>query len=264
MDELSAFKGAPRQMRQREAELMRRADLVLTGGPSLYESKKQMHRNVHCLPSAVDAQHYDPHGLDALSPAAQRVKALQGTLQSPRIGYFGAIDERIDMALIGGMAQARPEWQFVMVGPVVKIDHADLPRGPNLHWLGQQDYASLPHFVAGWDVCLMPFALNEHTRFISPTKTLEYLAAQKPVVSTRIKDVVDMYSRVVHLADDATGFVAACEAALAEDENARAVRLRDSADTVAQYAWDATAERIDELIAQALSETRPRRAVGAA
>src|SRR5690349_11754838 len=157
MDELSAFKDAPRQMRQRETALLKSAQLVLTGGPSLYESKRRLHPNVLCLPSAVDADHYSNATATTRADPMRRAQQLQGSIGLPRLGFFGVIDERLDLELIAEVADADPDWQVIMVGPVVKIDASALPRRANLHWLGQQPYELLPQLVAGWDVCLMPF-----------------------------------------------------------------------------------------------------------
>ena len=252
MDELSAFRGAAKQMRQRETALLKRAELVLTGGPSLYEAKRSLHDNVMCLPSAVDAAHYANDNAVANTERMARADALQGAIPTPRLGFFGVIDERIDIDLVAAVADARPDWQLVMVGPVVKIDPAGLPQRPNLHWLGQQPYELLPQLVAGWDVCLMPFAINESTRFISPTKTLEYMAAGKPVVSTPIRDVAVMFGDLVAIADDAPSFVTACDEALRETDAERASRQRDMAASVAAHAWDSTAASIADAIRQVL------------
>jgi glycosyltransferase involved in cell wall biosynthesis len=251
MDELSAFKGAPRQMRQRETALLKRADLVLTGGPSLYQNKRDLNPNVHCLPSSVDAAHYAPERITQHCKEYLAAEQLQGHILAPRIGFFGVIDERLDLGLIAAAADARPDWHFVMVGPVVKIDAAELPQRHNIHWLGQQSYAQLPALVAGWDVCMLPFARNEHTRYISPTKTLEYLAAEKPVVSTPVNDVVSMYGDVVRIAGTADDFVAACEAALQETPQQRAERLVASASTVSRFSWDESARTVLRLMDEA-------------
>jgi glycosyltransferase involved in cell wall biosynthesis len=256
MDELSAFRHAPLQMRQRESALLKRADLVLTGGPSLYEAKRALHRNVHCLPSSVDAQHFAPDRVVANGTEYLAAERLQGQLPAPKLGFFGVIDERIDLGLIDTLAEARPDWQFVMVGPVVKIDPAALPRRPNVHWLGQQPYTRLPALVAGWDVCLMPFALNEHTRFISPTKTLEYLAAEKPVVSTAVKDVVSLYGPAVRIADSAEAFLAACELLLHETPEQCAERLAVAVSTVARHSWDEAARHVETLVGEAVAAQR--------
>jgi glycosyltransferase involved in cell wall biosynthesis len=258
MDELSAFKDAPRQLRQRESALLKRAAVVLTGGPSLYEARRDLHPHVVCLPSAVDAAHFAAAAAAApTDPHAAEAHRLQSRLPRPLLGFFGVIDERLDTELVAGIAEARPDWTVVMVGPVVKITPESLPRRPNLHWLGMQPYERLPHLLAGWDIALMPFALNESTRFISPTKTLEYLAGGKPVVSTAIADVVSLYGDTVAIAPDAAGFVKACDALLAEDDLARARRREAMAATVARHGWDDAADTVHGLLSQALRLSRP-------
>jgi UDP-galactopyranose mutase len=237
MDELSSFKDAPAALRQREVALMRRAGLVLTGGQSLYEAKRHQHRNIHPFPSSVDVDHF---------AAARRLSADpddQASIPRPRLGFFGVIDERMDIPLLAAVARARPDWHLVLLGPIVKIDPASLPRDPNIHYLGSKTYAELPRYIAGWDVALLPFARNEATRFISPTKTPEYLAGGKPVVSTSIRDVVRPYGQqgLVRIADDPESFVAACDAAMREDA---ATRLRDADAFLRQTSWDGTWRRI--------------------
>ena len=241
MDELNAFKNAPRQLVQRENALFKLADLVFTGGPSLYEHKRNRHPSVHCFASSVDANHFASAAVD---------HAAQAAIPSPRLGYCGVIDERINMDIIAGLAQARPDWQIVMVGPVVKIDPAGLPRHPNIHWLGQQSYEELPAFISSWDVCLLPFAINEATRYISPTKILEYMACGRPSISTPIKDVVDPYGHVVSIANDAAGFIAACDSLLGSSESERQAHRKALAQVVARTSWDATARAMAELITQ--------------
>jgi UDP-galactopyranose mutase len=245
MDELSAFKGAPTVLQDRERELMRRAALVLTGGQSLYEAKRHQHANIHPFPSSVDAAHF------GLARRMSTDPSDQAAVPHPRLGFFGVIDERLDIALVHGVAAARPDWHLVLVGPVVKIDPASLPNRPNIHYLGSKRYDELPHYVAGWDVALLPFARNEATRFISPTKTPEYMAAGKPVVSTSIRDVVRPYGQqgLVRIADDVPAFVRACVAAMAEDSTKRIT----SADAfLRQTSWDGTWSRIRLLLDDAL------------
>jgi len=242
MDELSAFKNAPQQLLDQEAELLRISDVVFTGGRSLYNAKRHRHANIHCFPSSVDAMHFR---------RATRDHPKQAHLAHPRLGYCGVIDERIDLALIAGVADARADWEIVMVGPIVKIDPASAPRRANIHYLGQQGYDDLPAFISGWDVCLLPFALNESTRFISPTKTLEYMACGRPSVSTRIRDVVEPYGHVVPIHDDAAGFVQACEAALQRSPQEQAAHAEQLAAIIARTSWDATAAAMAELIAEA-------------
>ncbi|MFL6677221.1 MAG: glycosyltransferase [Burkholderiaceae bacterium] len=248
MDDLASFKFAPPQLVEREAGLMALADVVFTGGPSLYEARRGRHPNLHCLPSAVDAPHYAPARLDRNAVESLQAAELHRGLPRPRLGFFGVIDERLDLALLAGIADRRPDWQIVMVGPVVKIDPAALPQRPNIRWLGMQRYAALPHLMACWDVCLLPFALNEATRFISPTKTLEYLAGGKPVVSTPIHDVASLYGAAVQIASTADEFVAAVDAALARSDGEHrdwAVRAQALVDGCT---WDGTAAVIVNLL----------------
>lgn len=241
MDELSAFKGAPRQLLSREAELMAVADVVFTGGHALFEAKKGRHRNIHPFPSSVDCAHFGQARVMRHEPADQ------APLAKPRLGFFGVIDERMDLQLLDGVARARPAWQFVLLGPVVKIDPSELPRLPNLHYLGGKPYADLPSYISGWDVALLPFAKNDATRFISPTKTPEYLAAGKPVVSTSIRDVVRPYSGLglARIADTPRDFVAACEAAMREP-NERLLRRADP--YLARLSWDKTWREMEALM----------------
>lgn len=211
MDELANFKFAPPEIKTMEAALIARADVVFTGGYSLYEAKCHQHGNMHPFPSSVDANHFRSARLSAAEPSDQH------SIPGPRLGYYGVIDERLDIALIGAVAQARPDLSFVFIGPLAKITPDDLPRAANLHYLGQKPYSELPLYLAGWEVALMPFALNEATKFISPTKTPEYLASGRPVVTTPIKDVVRHYGTVpgVFVAGDAQSFARACDDALA-------------------------------------------------
>jgi UDP-galactopyranose mutase len=212
MDELSAFSGAPPLLVQREGELLRRADVMFTGGHHLYESKREHHPNVHPFPSSVDVPHFAQGRQGPADPADQ------ASLPHPRIGFCGVIDERMDLALLEGIARARPDWQLVMVGPVVKISPDSLPRLPNIHYLGGKRYQELPAYLAGWDVAMLPFARTPATRFLSPTKTPEYLAAGRPVVSTSIRDVVRPYGELglVRIADTPEDFVRAVEESLSQ------------------------------------------------
>lgn len=259
MDELSSFKDAPRQLRQRESALLKQAALVLTGGPSLYEARRHRHPHVHCFPSAVDAAHFAPSNLRPGSAEEQAAQALQGHLPQPRLGFFGVIDERFDAALVGALAERHPEWQLVMVGPVVKIDPQSLPQHPNIHWLGMQPYERLPYLLAGWDLCLMPFALNESTRFISPTKTLEYMAGDRPVVSTPVRDVIALYGEAVVVAPAGEPFVLACEGVLAEGRAPHCRRAMEMLTTVSMHSWERSASSVHTLLLQALERAREER-----
>jgi UDP-galactopyranose mutase len=248
MDELSKFKFAPAHLLELEQELIDKADVVFTGGSSLYEAKKDRHPSVHCFPSSVDRCHF------AKARARQFDPADQEDLPRPRLGFYGVIDERFDTELLSQIAAMRPNWSFVMVGPVVKIAEEDLPKRPNIHYVGSKTYDQLPCYLSGWDVALMPFAMNESTQFISPTKTPEYLAGGKPVVSTPIKDVVRHYGHIegVLIADNADDFVAQCEKALELSRNPESGWLAEADLMLSATSWDTTQARMAGLIADVL------------
>ncbi len=212
MDELSAFWGAPPKLLEQERELIRRADVVFTGGYSLYEAKQNRHPRVFAFPSSIEYKHF----AQARTPQAD--PADQAAIRHPRIGFSGVIDERFDRELVAELARRRPEWQFVLIGPVVKVDPASLPKGDNVHYLGMKSYQDLPAYFSNWDVAMLPFAMNDSTKFISPTKTPEYLAAGLPVVSTPIRDVVRTYGSqdFAQIADTAEAFEKAIELALSK------------------------------------------------
>jgi UDP-galactopyranose mutase len=244
MDELSKFRFAPAKLLELEQELIDKADIVFTGGSSLYEAKKDRHENVHCFPSSVDRVHF------LKARARQFEPADQEDLPKPRLGFYGVIDERFDTELLAKAAEMRPDWSFVMVGPVVKISEEDLPRRPNIHYLGSKTYDKLPSYLSGWDVALMPFAMNESTQFISPTKTPEYLAGGKPVVSTPIKDVVRHYGHIegVLIADNADDFVRQCQRALELSSDPESGWLAEADLLLSATSWDTTQARMAGLI----------------
>ena len=247
MDELAAFKFAPPQLREREQELFERADLVFTGGQTLYEAKREQHPDAHAFPSSIDKAHFGRARQPLPEPADQ------AGIAHPRIGFFGVVDERLDIALLGELAANNPRWQFVIIGPVVKIDAATLPRSANIHYLGGKDYQELPAYLRGWDVATLLFADNESTKFISPTKTPEYLAAGKPVVSTPIRDVVRPYGELnlVHIAANAPDFGAAITKALKQAEDADWRQRTD--EYLATISWDLTWQRMVALMQHRLA-----------
>jgi glycosyltransferase involved in cell wall biosynthesis len=255
MDELSKFKFAPTKLLQLEQELIDRADIVFTGGSSLFEAKKDRHDNIHCFPSSVDRVHFLKARARQFDPADQE------DLPKPRLGFYGVIDERFDTELLDKVAGMRPGWSFVMVGPVVKISEDDLPKRPNIHYLGSKTYRELPSYLSGWDVALMPFAMNESTQFISPTKTPEYLAGGKPVVSTPIKDVVRHYGHLegVKIADNAEDFVVQCEEALELSRQRAGDWLAEADLMLSAASWDTTQARmaglIDELLGTSVANS---------
>jgi glycosyltransferase involved in cell wall biosynthesis len=255
MDELSAFKFAPPELIENEKRLLEKADVVFTGGQSLYEAKRDKHAKVFAFPSSIDVKHFNQARATAEEPADEK------SIPHPRFGYCGVIDERMDIELLGKMAELRPDWHFVMIGPVVKIAEEDLPRRENIHYLGGKDYKDLPAYLSGWDVALMPFAMNESTKYISPTKTPEYLAAGLPVVSTPIRDGVRPYGEqgLVHIASTAEEFVAACEKALEENLSDR---LQKADEFLSHNSWDKTFAEMSRLIEEAIAE-KPRAATQA-
>lgn len=234
MDELSAFNFAPPELKVREAEMFQKADLIFTGGHSLFEAKKKLHSNIHAFPSSIEKEHF--------SLARQIVKDPedQNSIPHPRIGFFGVIDERMNVELIAKVAELRPDFHFVMIGPVVKIDPATLPKPGNIHYLGGKTYQELPGYLSGWDIAMIPFALNESTRFISPTKTPEYLSAGKHVISTSITDVVNPYgiNKLVNIADTPEQFITAIESILGQDDNSK--WLAEVDEFLGDNSWDNT------------------------
>ena len=248
MDELSKFRFAPAKLLELEQELLTRADIVFTGGSSLYEAKKDRHPNVHCFPSSVDRTHFAKARSGLFDPADQE------DLRRPRLGFYGVFDERFDTELLDKVAEMRPSWSFVMIGPIVKIAPEDLPRRPNIHYLGAKTYDQLPAYLSGWDVALMPFAMNDSTQFISPTKTPEYLAGGKPVVSTPVRDVVRHYGHLqgVEIAADAESFVAACDKALELARDPESGWLAEADLMLSATSWDTTQARMAGLVAELL------------
>lgn len=246
MDELSNFKFAPPVLRERELELLDRADVVFTGGQSLWEAKRTQHANCFAMPSSVDAPHF------ARARRGLREPEDLAAIPHPRVGFCGVVDERMNLELLAGVASALPDVHFVILGPVVKIDPNGLPHGENLHYLGQKSYDVLPRYLAHWDVAMMPFAINDSTRFISPTKTPEYLAAGKPVVSTPIRDVVSPYADLdlVLIGHDIPSFAAAVRAVLEEDQSER----RSRADAfVGEMSWDVTWRKMEDAISSCVA-----------
>jgi glycosyltransferase involved in cell wall biosynthesis len=249
MDELSAFDFAPEGLAEREAALLARADVVFAGGRSLHAARQRQRPDIRLFPSSVDAAHFGRARTKRPDPADQ------ADIARHRVGFFGVIDERMDLDLVAATAARLPEVSFVMLGPVVKVDPARLPRGSNIHWLGPKPYAVLPDYLAHWDAGWMPFALNRSTRFISPTKTPEFLAAGLPVTSTAVPDVVHGYGDkgLVRIAD------------LETMPKALAASLRDPvADWLArvdtflgQTSWDATWAEMRGCMDAAIFARRP-------
>ncbi|HEX2910262.1 MAG TPA: glycosyltransferase [Chloroflexia bacterium] len=241
MDELSAFAGAPSGLIEREKELLRRADVVFTGGASLYRAKLPYNEHTYLFPSGVETEHF----ARASEPEAFPPPPDIAGLSHPLLGYYGVIDERMDFKLLAAVAEARPDWTFLMIGPLAKISKTDLPEAANMHFTGQKNYEELPAYLHHFDVALVPFALSETTRFLSPTKTLEYIAAHKPVVSTPLNDVIELYGSVVRIAKTPQEFIEKVEEAMTEDPEAR----RAAEDKLlSKQTWDKIASSMNEII----------------
>ncbi len=244
MDELTLFKGADNKLPQQEKQLLENADVVFTGGKSLYESKRKLHDNVHCLPSSVDQQHFSQalHGIEV-------PKDIAG-IMGPIAGYFGVIDERIDFSLLAETARLNPGISFVMIGPLAKVGEADLPREDNIHYLGMKPYSALPNYLKAFSVAIMPFAINDATKFISPTKTLEYMAAGKPIISTPITDVVRDYSHCVDIVATPVEFSRALRDALRHSPATITPAYKKILDNTS---WDNTVKKMRALMSMKVS-----------
>jgi glycosyltransferase involved in cell wall biosynthesis len=247
MDELTAFKGASKELKLQEKKLLSVANLVFTGGKSLYESKKKFHDNVHCFPSSVDRSHFEKVLADETQLPADIISVPQ-----PIAGYYGVIDERIDLDLLSQIADLRADISFVMIGPVVKIDPESLPKKKNIYYLGGKPYGHLPNYLKAFQIATMPFALNESTKFISPTKTLEFMAALKPIISTSIYDVKRDYSDVLEIITNAQEFSKAIDKYLAETDNEKKNRENKFSQILEQTSWDQTAGSMEKLISDEL------------
>ncbi|CAN5680941.1 glycosyltransferase family 1 protein [soil metagenome] len=252
MDELSAFKVAHSRLGDLERRLFQRVDLVFTGGQSLYEAKRNKHPAVYSFPSSVDIPHFSK------ARAARADPEDQVSIPHPRLGFFGVIDERFDIDLLNSLATKRPDWHFVMIGPVVKIHPDSLPKHPNIYYLGPKKYDGLPDYLAGWDIALLLFARNEFTRFISPTKTPEYLSAGKPVISTSIRDVVRPYGELdlVRIADTPTALIQAAEELLLANSLEKSSWLARVDDFLANMSWDNTWGHMSLLLNQVIEARR--------
>ena len=239
MDELSLFKGAPAELIDQEKFLMSEADIVFTGGKSLYDSKSGKHANVHCFPSSVEREHFGKALSELEIP--DDIKHMEKSI----VGYFGVIDERINMQLLHKVSTLNPNISFVMIGPVAKIGEEDLPRESNIHYLGMKSYEKLPNYLKAFDIAMMPFALSDATKYISPTKTLEYMAAGKPIISTAIKDVERDYSHCILIIATAEEFSRKIKEILQRKEG---TYTKEYEDILNKTSWDSTAKAMNDLI----------------
>jgi glycosyltransferase involved in cell wall biosynthesis len=242
MDELSLFKNAPVALIEQEKKLLSKAGIVFTGGKSLFESKTKLHANVHCFPSSVEQEHFSK-SLNGIS-----VPEDIAAIPQPIVGYYGVIDERIDLPLLQQVAMQNPAISFVMIGPLAKIQEEELPRAQNIYYLGMKSYKDLPNYLKAFRIAMMPFAMNESTRFISPTKTLEYMAANKPIISTPVYDVVRDYSHCVNIVKDAGSFTKTLKLLLSEMKTNSFNKKYEK--VLSDTSWDATVKKIEKLLTE--------------
>lgn len=246
MDELSGFKNAPTRLKDYEKQLLQMADVVFTGGHSLYQAKKDLHHNIHPFPSSIDNFHFNQARQFKDDPPDQ------ASIPHPRLGFYGVIDERFNISLLEELSNLQPDWHFILIGPVTKIDRSKLPVRSNIHYLGSKKYKDLPWYLSGWDIAILPFALNESTKFISPTKTPEYLSGGKPVISTSIADVVNPYGKrgLVRIADTAEEFANTAKSILKEKDTSEWLQKVDEflKDNSWNNTWHSMAKLIDEAL----------------
>ncbi|NWF52541.1 MAG: glycosyltransferase [Nitrospirae bacterium] len=227
-----------------ERELLKRADIVFAGGYSIADLKKKLRKDIHVFPSAVDTEHFKKALLDS-TEIPDDIKDIK----HPILGYWGAIDERINHRLLESLALRHPDWSIVLLGPIVKqkiknISYLD--RVKNIFWLGAKEYSLLPNYAKAFDICLNPFIMTREGKHLSPTKTLEYLATGKPVISTPIIDVVKFYEGIVNIADNLEKFEMEVKRCLKEeaDETMKLKRISFTANKT----WEDTIRKMEELI----------------
>jgi beta-glucosidase/6-phospho-beta-glucosidase/beta-galactosidase/glycosyltransferase involved in cell wall biosynthesis len=258
MDELSQFQGAPKELLDNEARLLQTADVVFTGGYQMYLNKSKKNSNCHFFGCGVDVPHF-AQALDPDTPVPPDIDFLP----QPRLGWFGVIDERVDYPLLDKIAEVHPEWSIAMVGPVVKVDPNLLPHRPNLYWLGGRDYQVLPNYCKAFDVCLMPFAINSATQYINPTKALEYMATGRPIVGTAVADVIRNFGSVVKIANSHEEFIAACEQAIANRDEAA---IQAGIEMASQNSWNSIVNKMlglmkDAVVKRAAEGKKPESSV---
>lgn len=251
MDELSKFRGAPPQIKTRERKLLREADVVFAGGRKLWESKKLQNENCHFYGCGVDVTHFGK-----AREAQTNIPEDIVSLKKPILGYFGVVDERMDYDLIVKLAEANPDWSIAMVGPTIKVDK--VPQRANIHWLGQKNYLDLPAYCKAFDVCMMPFALNEATEFINPTKALEYMATGKPIVSSAVADVVTNFGSVVKIARSHDEFISLCRQAIEKPDDAL---VEAGLNQAVENSWDSIVAQLEKHVSNTIKQKQTSEAI---
>ncbi|MBN1593755.1 MAG: glycosyltransferase [Candidatus Coatesbacteria bacterium] len=250
MDEHSAFGFARRETMELERRLLESADVVFAGTNALAERKAEFAPDIKYYPCGVEFDHFSS-ALGGSLPVPAALSEVEG----PVIGYFGAVDDRLDFDMIFAVARAYPEWNFLLAGPWLSSrQRSELETTGNIILPGLVDYSELPAYLARFDVAILPFVLNKLTLHIHPTKALEYLASRTPVISTAIPDVVKFYSGIIDIVSTADEFASAVERALEkpnEDAIERGFELARSS------SWENMVENMWADFEAALSKNRP-------
>ncbi|MBI5275313.1 MAG: glycosyltransferase [Burkholderiales bacterium] len=237
MDYHAGFSTNTGAMLDEEHALLRDCDLLVTSSLRLSQlMREKAPGKPHALVrNGTEVAHF------ATVPPALKVERDA----RPVVGYFGAISEWFDMKMVVAAAKQRPGWRFILVGSTFGCDVAEAGKLPNIEFTGEVPYAELPSWVHGFDVCVIPFVLNELTSCTNPVKVYEYLSAGKPVVATRMPELEAIADQVL-LADDADGFVRQVERALQHGRDPEQAQARR--DWAAQHSWASRAQQLSEAL----------------
>ena len=259
VDEYSAYPSlTPAQaQRQRDLDLQltARADLVFCTAQSLVDARRPLNPHTYYMPNAVD--------FEAFQRAEGSGERAVGSGERVVLGVVGGINAKVDLTLLAEVATRRSDWRIELVGPLsYGLDEAELARlraRPNVRFAGAVAPEHVPAMMAGCDVGLIPYKLNEQTRYVNPLKVYEYLATGKPVVGTPLPELAQ-FEPLVRLAGDVDGFVAVVEAALAEGDAPEAVTARLA--VAAANTWNIRVERMLTFIEEALQRSAPDHPLG--
>ena len=210
---------------------------MVTSKP-LYEKKRKFNPNTILIPHGVDFDHFSR----AASPDTV-VPTDIGRISKPIIGFYGLIQDLIDFDLITYIAEKRPDWSIVMIGPTI-FDVGDLPSLRNIHFLGPRKREDLPNYVKAFDVCIIPYKLVERKIYASPLKLRQYMASSKPVVSTALPEVMN-YTHLVKIANSREEYLSHIAFLLAEDTAEDAKQRMNAARA---ESWEHIMKRIEQVL----------------
>jgi glycosyltransferase involved in cell wall biosynthesis len=242
-------------VRAMDEELTRKADLVFVASDTLLDQKSALNPNTHVSPHGVDYDHFACAQDDRLP-----VPADAAGMARPVVGFFGLIERWIDLDLVDFLAERRPTWTFLMIGRVAVPDE-ELPRRPNIHFLGKRPYAELPAYGRAFDAAIIPYRLTRQVLHANPIKLREYLAMGKPIVSVSTPEI-DKYADVVRIADSREEFLAGLDELLARAPTEAEVRERMG--RVAPESWDARLRGVLGIVDEHLSGRGARAELAAA